>query len=72
MAGQGCDWCWQEVWEKDPWPPTVPARPLSPPPTPTSLGARLSQERAWTWKGLTGNQGHANEMQTSCKLATPC
>lgn len=32
-------------------------------------------ERAWNCRdkiwGTTGNQGHANEMQTACKLATP-
>lgn len=57
MAGQGCDSCWQEVWEEDSWPPVCELRPHSSPPFvpapnpnlprgQTELGESLGLERA--------------------------
>lgn len=67
LGGQGSVLHWQEVPEED--------SPHSHPPLPPALWGQTELEGAWNWRdkvcGMTGDQGHADEMQTACKPATP-
>lgn len=78
-AEQGSVLCWgggrcmtKTHWHQCGDPTLTLTHPLSAPNPPRG---QTELERAWNWRdkvcGMTGNQGHANEMQTACKSATP-